>query len=305
MEPGDSADNGEHSDGDVPSGRAHPALADRPPADRRDTPVSADRPAAGWDGDLSHPVLTIDEVVERVRDLADRRGVRVALGALAVAAVGVWWFLAGAVPDAGSISTGPFTAGGTTIPFATSTTGGGPDGAGDLTAEGAGSGDEPEGGEMVVHAAGGVNVPGVYRLAGGARIGDLVAAAGGLAPDADGDRLNLAEPLRDGARVYVPRLGEIETPSPQGLDGPTGSSGPSGPSGSSADGGASSPVDHVDVNTATVDQLDELPGIGPSTAQAIVAHRDQHGPFGSVDELIEVRGIGPAKLEQLRPLVRV
>ncbi|HEX2574921.1 MAG TPA: helix-hairpin-helix domain-containing protein, partial [Aquihabitans sp.] len=61
----------------------------------------------------------------------------------------------------------------------------------------------------------------------------------------------------------------------------------------------------VDLNTATAEQLDTLPGVGPATAAAILAHRDEHGPFGSVDELLEVRGIGDAKLEQLRPLVRV
>jgi competence protein ComEA len=74
-----------------------------------------------------------------------------------------------------------------------------------------------------------------------------------------------------------------------------------GPDGASAAGTGGS----VDVNRASADQLDELPGVGPTTAEAIIAHREQNGPFGSVDELIDVRGIGEAKLEQLRDLVTV
>lgn len=141
--------------------------------------------------------------------------------------------------------------------------------------------------QVVVHAAGALHLPGVYRLDAGARVDDVVAAAGGLAPDADTDRLNLAASVSDGERVYVPRLGQ-EAPAVVGA----------GPSASS-----SGPAPPVALNTATVGELDGLPGIGPATAGAIVAFRDQHGPFGSVDELLDVRGIGPAKLDQLRPLV--
>ncbi|MGQ0617849.1 MAG: ComEA family DNA-binding protein, partial [Acidimicrobiia bacterium] len=141
--------------------------------------------------------------------------------------------------------------------------------------------------QVVVHAAGALNRPGVYRLDAGARVDDVVAAAGGLAPGADADRLNLASPVADGERVYVPRLGQ-EAPATVG-NGPSASSG--------------RPAPAVALNTATVGELDALPGIGPTTAAAIVAFRDQHGPFGSVDELLDVRGIGPAKLDQLRPLV--
>jgi len=141
---------------------------------------------------------------------------------------------------------------------------------------------------LVVHVAGAVVAPGVYEVAGSARTADAVAAAGGASPDADVDALNLAAPLRDGERVYVPIVGEVVPP-------------PVGASGSGATG--SVPAGPVDLNRATPAELDSLPGIGPATAAAIVAHRDANGPFATVDDLEQVRGIGPAKLDSIRPLV--
>jgi competence protein ComEA len=143
-------------------------------------------------------------------------------------------------------------------------------------------------GELVVHVAGAVVSSGVYRMPPGSRVIDAVQQAGGLAADAQPDAVNLAAPLSDGERVYVPRQGEVVpvTASSAGIG--TGSTAPPGP---------------IDINRATADELDSLPGIGPATAAAIVAHRDQFGPFGSVDDLADVRGIGPAKLEALRGLV--
>lgn len=146
---------------------------------------------------------------------------------------------------------------------------------------------------IVVHVAGAVVEPGVYRVPAGARVVDAVAAAGGSSSDGRADALNLAAPLRDGDRVHVPTNGEV----PLGVAGVT-----------SAGGGSLSttgPVGPLDVNVATVDELDRLPGVGPATAAAIVAHREQHGPFPTVDAIGDVRGIGPAKLEALRPLVTV
>jgi competence protein ComEA len=139
---------------------------------------------------------------------------------------------------------------------------------------------------VVVHVAGAVATPGVYELPGDARADDAVAAAGGSAPGAELDALNLAAPLRDGERIYVPREGEDVPP-------------PAAP----VEASATVPAGPVDLNRATIEQLDALPGIGPSTAMAIVAHRDTNGPFATVDDLEQVRGIGPAKLEAIRPLV--
>lgn len=150
--------------------------------------------------------------------------------------------------------------------------------------------------ELLVHAAGAVQSPGLYRLAAGARVADLVEAAGGPVDDSDIDRLNLATPLTDGQRVYVPRLGEVAEPGPV-APGATDAGGP-GTDGSPAAG-------LVDVNTATAEQLDTLPGVGPATAAAILEERERRGRFGSVDDLLDVRGIGEAKLEALRDLVRV
>jgi competence protein ComEA len=152
----------------------------------------------------------------------------------------------------------------------------------------------------VVAVAGAVGAPGVYRLAAGARVADLLAVAGGPAAEADVDRLNLAAVLHDGDRVYVPRRGEADPPSV--LD-PAGGGGGTDAAGSA--GATSTRPLPIDVNRATVEQLDGLPGVGPSTAAAIVQYRTEHGPFRTVEDLGNVRGIGPAKLAQLRPLVRL
>ena len=143
---------------------------------------------------------------------------------------------------------------------------------------------------LVVHVAGAVQVPGVYRLNAGSRVIDAVGAAGGVAADANSDAINLAASLTDGERVYVPRVGEVA---------PVVASGGAGAGDSRALAGP------VNLNTATADDLDTLPGVGPATAAAILAYRDQHGPFASLDDLGEISGIGPAKIEALRGLVTV
>ncbi len=164
--------------------------------------------------------------------------------------------------------------------------------------EAAAAGDAPEATEetpsdqvVVVHVAGAVVRPGVYRLAAASRLSDALDAAGGPAADAEPDGVNLAARLTDGERVYVPRRGEV---SPADVA--------AAPSGTSASGAAAGPLD---LNTATAADLEELPGVGPATAAAILEYRQQHGRFRSVDDLLEVRGIGEAKLAALRPKVRV
>lgn len=149
--------------------------------------------------------------------------------------------------------------------------------------------------DVAVHAAGAVAEPGVYHLAGTARVADLLDAAGGAAAGADLDRMNLAAVLVDGARVYVPRLGEA-VPAVEGGDGGVGPAGGSG-------GGVSASGAPVDLNTADASVLETLPGVGPATATAILDERERRGRFATVDELLEVRGIGDAKLAALRDLV--
>jgi competence protein ComEA len=138
----------------------------------------------------------------------------------------------------------------------------------------------------MVDVAGAVRHGGVFRLPSDARIVDAIEAAGGVATGANPDAVNLAAHVVDGERIYVPILGEVV---PAVADTPTATTTP-GP---------------VDLNAATVGELDHLPGVGPATAAAIVAHREQFGPFASVDDLASVHGIGPAKLDALRGLVTV
>lgn len=155
---------------------------------------------------------------------------------------------------------------------------------------------------VFVHVAGAVASPGVVELPGDSRVVDAVRAAGGLRADADPDRVNLAAPLVDGQRVVVPVIGQPVPDEVHLVAPPAAPGSPSGVEGSGA-GGEQSPK--VDVNTAPASELETLPGIGPATAAAIIAHRERSGPFRSVDSLIDVRGIGEAKLEGLRDLVIV
>jgi competence protein ComEA len=135
---------------------------------------------------------------------------------------------------------------------------------------------------VVVHVVGAVRRPGLYRLIDGARVSDAVSHAGGPTRRADLTGVNLAAPLADGAQVIVPRR------LPPGAAPPEGSAGVGG---------------KVSLGTATIEQLDELPGVGPVTAQKIVDWRTAHGPFRTVDDLDQVPGIGPTRIEQLRELV--
>ena len=144
---------------------------------------------------------------------------------------------------------------------------------------------------VTVHVAGQVASPGVYAVPAGGRVADAVIAAGGTSGEADVEQLNLAARVSDGERIYVPRKGEAAAPVVNGPPGTT-------PKGGTAAG-------PIDLNTATAEQLEALPGVGPATSKAILAYRTSHGRFRSVTELLEVPGIGPAKLEAMRPLVRV
>jgi competence protein ComEA len=142
---------------------------------------------------------------------------------------------------------------------------------------------------LVVHVAGAVASPGVYELTPLARVIDAVTIAGGPTADADLDGLNLAAPLADGQRVYVPHAGEVD---PAAVP----SGGPAAP----AESGDDAPRGPVNVNTASAAELESLPGVGPATAAAIIDERTRNGPFASIDDLERVPGIGPAKLAALR-----
>jgi competence protein ComEA len=143
---------------------------------------------------------------------------------------------------------------------------------------------------LVVHVAGAVTRPGLHELPAGSRVADAIAAAGGLAPQADAARINLAAPVADGQRVYVLAVGEQEPVVAVGGAGPP------------AGGAATGPVN---LNTADAEALDALPGVGPATAAAIIEHRGKVGAFTSVEQRLDVPGIGEAKLEALRDLVTV
>jgi competence protein ComEA len=207
---------------------------------------------------------------------ADRRIAAALLACVSVAA-GVAWFRAGAAasstlprPTAVSVATSD------TFAPATSTT--------------------RAAVAIVVDVVGAVRRGGVVHLRSGTRVIDAIDAAGGATPAADLTRLNLAAALADGARVAVPQRGATAP----AVD-------PAAVSGSSSSGndGAPSASAPVNLNTATAEQLDALPGVGPATAAAIVSDRAAHGPFRSIDDLGRVRGIGNAKLVQLRDVVTV
>ena len=157
----------------------------------------------------------------------------------------------------------------------------------------------------MVYVSGEVVKPGVYVLLATARVIDALQAAGGATSTADLVVVNLAAPLVDAAQVFIPRMGStprVTLPRPHaGINLP--SAGGSG--GTGAGGGATSTTGIVDINSATLSDLDALPGVGPSTAQAIIDYRTANGPYASVDDLLNVRGIGPSKLAAMRARVRV
>ena len=150
------------------------------------------------------------------------------------------------------------------------------------------------GGRVTVHVAGAVRRPGVYRLAPGARVDDALRRAGGPRGRADLAAVNLAAKLEDGRQVLVP---ERASAAPAHT----------APAGAASAGGASAAAGGapINLNTATLEQLDTLDGIGPGLAQRILDYREQHGGFTRVEELGEVPGIGAKRLATLTPLVTV
>ena len=155
---------------------------------------------------------------------------------------------------------------------------------------------EPATRDIRVQVSGAVMSPGVYAMSDGDRVMDAIAAAGGVNPGADLSAINLARRVQDEAHYHVPFAGETPPPSA----GAFGSSSAAGQKGE--DDGASS---LMDLNTASEQELQSLPGIGPVMAGRIAAHREANGPFAAVDDVEEVPGIGPKTMESIRPLVTV
>lgn len=143
---------------------------------------------------------------------------------------------------------------------------------------------------ILVHVAGAVRRPGLYEMTAGARIADAIDLADGPKPTADLSALNLAEPLTNGQKIEVPRKGEeveVSAPSAPVAGSPT----------------TPVPAGAININSADQVTLETIPGIGPVTAQAIIAYRTEIGSFTSIEQLLEVSGIGPATLESMRPYV--
>jgi len=225
-------------------------------------------------------ILESNEPDPSAGEAGPRSGPWLAIGAAALAiAIGGGAFLVSARPDpairiddAGNPAAGSLVQGGPTLTDA-------------VTAAG----------EIVVEVGGAVSRPGVYRLPAGARVADAIAAAGGfgLRVDAEGaDRaLNLAALVRDGDEIHVPARGEAGVPAAAG-----------GGSGGTPAGASSSGL--IDLNRATAEELDTLPGVGPATAAKIIAAREER-PFASVDDLGTRKVLGPATLAKIQALVTV
>jgi competence protein ComEA len=141
-------------------------------------------------------------------------------------------------------------------------------------------------GPLSIYVTGAVNRPGVVQVSPGARMQDAVAAAGGLAGDADPERINLVAPLSDGQHVHVPAAGETSVPV-------------------GTDGAGSPQAQLININTAAVGELVILPGIGEVMASRIVAYREEHGPFVTIEEVMNVPGIGEITFDGFKEMITV
>ena len=217
---------------------------------------------------------------QRVSDFINVYGVRrvvISCATACVLALGAWWLVR--VPPAPVENAIAFTS--TSIPGNDAQS----------------VGQQPSSLLIVVHVAGEVRSPGVYELSAGSRIIDAVNAAGGLTARADAEVINLATPVVDSSQIYIPAKGSVRHQSfarPQ-----------PGMNVAAATNAQESSNGLVNINRATAAELENLPGVGPSTAQAIIDYRNSHGLFASPEDLLNVKGIGPAKFAAMQPLVGV
>jgi competence protein ComEA len=154
----------------------------------------------------------------------------------------------------------------------------------------------PTSAPIAVHVIGAVPRPGLYEFPEGARIQDAINAAGGLLAEANADALNLAALLEDGQQLDIPYQSgsEPSANSSTQLDLP--SSATDTPSSTSSE-------ELININTASLEELDSLPGIGPTTAQKILDYRDENGPFSAIEDIMNVSGIGPATFDEIKDLI--
>jgi competence protein ComEA len=232
----------------------------------------------------------------------------VAIAAAVLAAVGVWWQRPQVQPVGGLPTVVALTEPGAAGEPQPEGSGPAPIPAGPPTGPGAANGSspvsattapapEPPGAQLVVSVSGKVRSPGLVEVPAGARVADALAAAGGALPGTDLTQLNLARRVNDGEQVAV---GVPAAPDAAPAAGPTGSGAAAPPA-----GGPGAPPGRIDLNAASADQLDGLPGIGPVTVQRILEWRTRNGRFSQVEQLREIEGIGERRFAQLRELVTV
>lgn len=157
----------------------------------------------------------------------------------------------------------------------------------------------PTAAPIAVHVIGAVPRPGLYKFPEAARVQDAIDAAGGILADADVDALNLAAPLEDGQQLDIPyKSGSEPTNNTSTFDLPTSATATEEPTNDN-----SNSEELVNINTASLEELDALPGIGPTTAQKILDYREENGPFSTIEDIMNVSGIGPATFEDIQNLI--
>lgn len=160
----------------------------------------------------------------------------------------------------------------------------------------------PTAAPIAVHVIGAVPRPGLYEFPEGARVQDAIDAAGGLLAEGNADALNLAALLEDGQQLDIPYQGGSAPTEDTSLNLPSADETPTDGSENNTEE-ANSDVELVNINSASLEELDTLPGIGPTTAQKIIDYREVNGPFSTIEDIMNVSGIGPATFEEIQDLI--